>query len=469
MGDKGRRVLLLSVAAAVVAGVAAADALAGGAPKVTAPAPVSAVVSAPGATSSAWYCAGVAAAPSGTQASVLVTNSGARPLSGTIDTVPVGSQFAAPLSFSVPAEQQVTIPLVPGAATVLLNGGGAGVEQVLSGALGSTTAPCTAATASNWFFAQGSTAGGSGLQVALYDPLPTPAVVDVSFVSSSNGAVVPPAYQGIPIAAGTVVVENVADHVPGDPYLATEVTVLSGAVAASEVAEVAGPGQGGLSVVGGAPAPAPRWAFADDADVPGGGNWFDILNPTNLPTTVTVSIVLPEGEAAPIAVRVPAQSVVPFVAQDQTRIPAGTYFGLVFSSSGGRGVVVGHLAASPAAVPAAGISAAQPDGVRRWLVPAVAPGQQSWGLSLVDMAGRAVHAHVYGFAPGGRLVPAPGQPEVTLRPGVLGVIRAPTIPVGTVPLEVIADGAVAIQLDPLPGAPPGTNSVPPWPLLVQGA
>jgi hypothetical protein len=461
--DRRRRALVLAVAAVVVAGASVADALTGVARTGSVPAPASAVLAGPGATSSAWYCAGVAAAPSGTQAFLLVADPEAHPLTGTVDTVPVGSQVSAPQSFSVPPGQEVTIPVVTGAATVLSDGAAA-VEQVLTGPLGSTTAPCSSTTAGNWFFAQGSTASGDGLQVALYDPLPTPAVVDVSFVSQAGGVVAPPAYQGVPLAPGTVVVENVADHVPGDPALATEVKAVTGAVAASEVAETAGSGQGGLSLVDGVSAVARRWACADNADLPGGGNWYGVLNPFGRPATVTVSVVLSEGKAAPITLQVPAQSLASFVAQDQTRIPAGTLFGLTFSVSRGPGVVVGRLAASGGTgMPASGISAAQPAGVRRWLVPAVAPSQLSWGLALVDMVSRPVHVRIEGFGPGGRFVAVPGRSSLIVEPGTFEVVRAPGTPVGLSPTVVLADGAVAVQLDPLPAGPPGIDPVPAWP------
>ena len=468
--ERSRRLVILGAALLAAAGVSTANALASGPQPPPAPNPASAVLAGSGAASSAWYCAGVAATPAANKPSLIITNASPRMLSGTVDTIPVGSQVAAPQSFAVPPDQQLVVPVVAGASTVLMAGGDAGVEEVLSGPLGSSAAPCASATASSWYFAGGSTAPGFGLQVALYNPSPTPAVADLTVVSSTNGLVVPPAYQGVPVPPGTVVVENVGDHVQNDPALATEVTALSGTVVAAELAETAGPANNGLSLVNGVSSPLPQWAFADNADVVGGGTWFNVFNPSPRATTVTMSIALSQGQAAPLKLHLAGQSLVQVAAQDQTRIPTGTLYGATFSAPEGSGIVVARMAASAqGAVPAIGVGQAQPGGVRRWLVPAVPPGELPWGIALLDMAGRPVHAVVDGFAAGGRLVLLPGPTTLTLQPGVTQVVRAPGTPVGSSPSEVIADGPVAVELDPLPAVPPGTGTVPAWPLLSAGA
>lgn len=467
--EGSRRIMLLGVALVVVAGVAVGDAVGSATVSTPQPIPASAMVAGSGASSSAWYCAGVAAAPGGTQASVLITNPASRHVGGTIDTVPVGSTTVAPQNFAVSPGQEIDDPVAAGASTVLVDGGGVGVEEELSGSLGSTVAPCASATSAHWYFAEGSTASGDVLHVALFNPLPSPAVVDVSFVSASAGVEEPPAYQGIPVAPGTVVTEDVTDHVPGDPALATEVDVLSGAVAAAEVSEMAGPGSGGLSLVDGESAPGSVWAFAQNADLPGGGNSFGILNPSSSSATVTVSIALAQGEAKPLTLRVPPQALVPLVTQDQTRIPIGSPFALTFSASHGSRIVVTRLASSSGTVtPAAGVSQGEPGGIRRWLVPPVAPGETPSGLAVVDLAGRPVTMTIDGLVDG-RSSPITGERDVVVSPGSLHLVSFTTAtPVGWAPMEVVADGPVAVELDPAPAGPPGTDTIPAWPLLSSG-
>jgi len=465
-GDHARRAAVFAVAVLAVAGVATADALVTATTSAAQPTPASAVVSGEAARSSAWYCAGVASPPSGIQPSLLVTNFGRRTVSGTIDTVPVGTSIAAASTFTAAPGQQMSVPVVAGADSVMLDGGDVGVDQQLSGAAGISTAPCSSTASSSWYFAKGSTASGDSLQVALYNPMPTPAVVDVTFVSASAGLEVPPAYQGISVPPGTVLVENAGDHVSGDPNLATEVSVLSGQVVASETVQSGSPSPtGGLSLVDGVSSPLRQWAFAQNADIAGGGNVFDILNPSSSPATVTVAPAFVHDQAAPLSLRVGPQSLVTFVAQNQTRIPGGVLFGLTFATTKDRGIVVARQASGSGAPPAIATTEAQPGGVENWLVPGVPPGESPWGMSLLDLAGHPVRVTVLQVAAGGRTNPLGGESDVQLVPRVLYTMSSASVPVGSVPIVVRASGPVAVELDAAPAQPPGVETVPAWPLL----
>ncbi|HMK62845.1 MAG TPA: hypothetical protein VK386_04425 [Acidimicrobiales bacterium] len=363
------------------------------------------------------------------------------------------------------------MPVVAGADSVVVDGGDVGVAQQLSGPAGISTAPCSSSTSSNWYFAHGSTASGDAVQVALYNPMLTPAVVDVSFVSASTGLVVPPAYQGIPVSPGTVVVENAGDHVSGDPTLATEVSVLSGQVVAAETVERGSPPPaGGLSLVDGVSSPLRQWAFAQNADISGGGNVFDILNPSSSSTTtVTVGPVFVHGQAAPLSLRVGPQSLVTFVAQDQTRIPATVLFGLTFSTRNGPGIVVSREASGGSAPPVIATTEAQPGGVEQWLVPSVPPGESAWGMSVLDLAGRAVRVTVLQLSADGRATAVRGETDVRLTPAVVHLVSSATAPVGLLPTVVRATGPVAVELDCAPAQPPGVETVPAWPFLSPGS
>lgn len=453
---------MLVVALAAIAAVCAVNAEIAitASPKPAAPL-ASAIVAASDAGSSAWYCAGAAAAPSGDQAALLMTNPGPKAVAGTVSTVAQNSSAVTRVDFSVPPDQQFDLPVGDGASTVLLRGGGVGVSEVVNGALGWSVGPCASTTSTSWYFAQGSTASGDGLQVSLYNPTPTPAVADVAFVSASAGSIVPPAYQGIPVEPGTVVVENVSDHVPNDPALASEVSVLSGSLVAAELDESGTVGSGGTSLVEGAVAPRPQWAFAQNADGAGGGNVYSIFNPGSRAASVTVSIALAQGQAAPLVVRVPPQSLSSVTAQDQTRIPAGTLFGLTFSTSSRRGIVVARQTSAPGTpLPATGVTPAEP-AESRWLVPPVPSGLTPGTLAVIDLAGRPLRVRVLGFGPGSR-----SPHETTITPtGVLLVSSSPKAPVGWSPVEVEADGLVAVELGVAPTGSPGTGDVPAWPLL----
>ncbi len=95
-----------------------------------------------------------------------------------------------------------------GAASVLANGTGVGVEEVIDSPTGREAAACVGRANSVQYLAGGSTKGASDIALAIYDPGATPSVANVSFATSS-GNVAPLAYQGLPIGAGQVAVVDV--------------------------------------------------------------------------------------------------------------------------------------------------------------------------------------------------------------------------------------------------------------------
>ncbi len=473
--DARRRLGAVLAVVAVLAGVSVADRVVArpGAPAGSIPATlaVSPVVAGSRASSSAWYCAGLAGAPAGSHASVVLTNPRAVPVTGTLTVRSAGQNSGQQLGFEIPAAAQLSLPLsTPGPASVLIDGGGVGALEVVSGPLGWTTAPCASAAATRWFFAHGSTAPGQTVQLSLFNPTSSDAVVNVSFATSAGGAVTPPAYQGIPVPAGQAVLENLADHVQSNPSFATEVSALSGAVVADEMIEVGSPGHGGMSIVDGSPVTESRWAFAQNTDLQSGGNTFSVFNPSNHPASVTVSISLVQGQAAPIVMQVGPFSVATLAAQDQIRIPSGTTFGLTFSSSG-PGIVVSREAEIPSGIaPNLGDVTGAPGGQRRWLVPALPPpGTSPWALAVLNVAGRPIRVKLAWVEPSGVVVAVPGSGVVPLALGGLDLLGPnPPAPIGRAPLVVTADGPVALELDPEPVAAPGTVVVPAWPLVSGG-
>ena len=473
--DTRRRLAAVLVAAAVLGGVGVADRVVGRpVPDVGAgsnPAQLetaSAVVAGTGASSSAWYCPGVAAVPAGTQASVVLTNPRPRAVTGMLQIRGTAGSGVQGRGFEIPAADQLAVPVSStGAARVLLDGGGVAAMEVVTGPLGWSAAPCASSTATSWYFAHGSTATGRATRLSLFNPTPADAVVDLTFVAGAGNVEAPPAYQGIPVPAGQVVVENLADHVQNEPSFATEVTALSGTVVAAEMTEAGSPGQGGLSIVPGSPVAASRWEFAQSTDQAGGANAFSVFNPSSKPANVTVSISLAQGQAAPVSLSVGPSSVATFNSQDQTRIPPGAVFGLTFSS-GGPGIVVSRESFVPTGtLPTIGSSIGVAGGQRRWLVPAVpAPGTGPMVLAVLNVAGRATRVEVVSVRPNGATVPVTARRGVRLRPGGFLLLGPnPPPPIGRSPLEVLADGPVAVELDPVPAGAPGTVVVPSWALL----
>jgi hypothetical protein len=470
-GDRTRRTVAIGIVVLAVAAAWTTDRALSSPSSSPPTVPASAVLAPAGASSSVWYCSGTAGVPQGNAATVLVTDAGDRPVTADVENFAVtkagttsataGPAGAQPVP--VPAGSQVAVPVSAGAEEVLVHGGSVGVAEEFSGPLGFSEAPCAGTSSANWYFPWGRTTSGAGLQLVLFDPMPTPAVANAAFVTAAGATVQPPAYQGVPIEPGAVVVENVGDHLP-DGTFATEVTTASGTVVADEVDEAGGAGQGWMSVVGGIDAPETTWAFPESPNVAGGDNTFTVLDPSDAPATVTVSFALSQGGASPLVLHVPGHTCASLTSADQTRIPAGTLFGLRFTSSG-PGVVVGRTTYVPGAAPAAtGVTQGLPGGLRRWLLPPSPPGRIPLQLAVMNVGSKAAHVRMSGLGPAGRTLP-PAPPVVVPAGSAVAVQPSPATPVGLMPIEVTADGPVVVELEPGPAGATGVSVVPAWPLL----
>jgi len=474
MTDAARRAVLIVGVLAVVVGIAAAGGGArvgagggragggpGGGDRLAAASATGVTPAA--AETSAWFCAGATGAGGDAQPALLLTNPTARTVTGTVTTVStVGAPIAMPVT--VPARSQIAVAPAPGvtggsvASTVVLRGGGVGVTEIVSGPLGFSNTACASTTAGHWYFADASTVQGDTLSLSLFNPTETVAVVDVAFVTST-GLVAPPAYQGIDVPGGSLVVENVGDHVLNDPDVATTVTTLSGQVVAAEL-EAAGPaGSGGVSDVLGATTPATRWTFAQNTDVTNGGTVFHVLNPSSAPARVTVEIGLQQGAAEPLVLRVPAGAVAVLDTRQLTRIPGNTPFAVTFVSAGEVGIVVDRHVSSPpgAPQPTVGDVAGVAGGAVRWLLPAeYTPSTGVSALAVVDLGPTPVTVGLSVLSPTGGLVAVPGLGGQRVRSGTPLIISAAGgSPLGTVPMELVSSGPVAVELDAVPVGSPG--------------
>ena len=187
---------------------------------------------------------------------------------------------------------------------------------------------------------------------------------------------------------------------------------------------------------------------------------------------MTVKIGLEQGAAEPFVVRLAAESVATLDTTRLTRVPVDTPFAVTFVSGGGVGIVVDrHVAAPPgtasagAGAPDVGDVAGVPGGAPRWLVPSTAlPSTVVASLALVDLDRSAVNIRLLVLTSSG-FVPAPGFGRRRVGPGLpLVVSPAAGSPIGTVPMEFVADGPVAVEVDAGPVGSPGVVVTPALPL-----
>ena len=479
--SRDRRWRVLALVVVVVAGVAVAEAVRGTpAPAGAAPSP-SAMVGAPDAESSAWYCTGQSTAGGVSPGFLILTNTATRPVAATITAV-TDTGATAHAAVAVPAGGVAT-PVIPAlssgsweAETVVTAGGGVAVTQTVSDSLGWSQAPCRSSTSAQWYFAGGSTAASNALYISLLNPTSTPVVVDLSFITPA-GMVHPINYQGIVLRPGEVAVEDVTSEVQEIPVISTVVATRTGRVVASAVQQFVGPGgtPGGLSLVGGAAAPQEHWTIPQAQEVPRGSSEVDIFNPGAATETVTVHFRLPSGPLAPLTQKVLPGTTWRLATSAQTRIPDDQTYGTSIDATGGTGIVVGRAVTVPAsssapragmAVAIDGLSARSPTG--EWLVPppgtrstpAVATAAPAF-LALLNTSGSAENYTAFAPAASGNHVLATG----TLGAGTTVVVSGSALAsAGLEPIVVRASGPMAVSEDTRPSGGIGVVSMPGIPL-----
>jgi hypothetical protein len=483
-GVRERRWRVAALVILVVAGVGIGVGVRGTPAPVGAAATPSALVGAPDAESSAWYCTGQSTARGGSPGILVLTNTTARPVTADI-TVTSDSGAAAHTATVVPA-RGVVAPALPTPSsgswqseTVITSGGGVAVTQTVDGPLGWSQAPCQSSTSASWYFASGTTAAADTLAIALLNPTSTPVVVDLSFLTPS-GMVHPINYQGIVLPAGQMAAENVTSEVQEVNPISTVVTARTGRVVASAVQGIVGAGAafGGLSLVPGVPAPQSHWAIPQAQEVSGGASEIDVFNPGSSTETVTVQVRLPSGPLAPLTDKVLPGTTWVLKTSAETRIPDNQTYATTIDATGGPGVVVGRSVALPgtatpppqAGVASAvdGLSSASPNG--EWVVPPpgtddtpAVPGAAPAYLALFNTSSKSETYDAVATTASGNRVVATG----TLAPSAsLVVSGSPLTAAGLNPILVHASGPMAVSEDAGPSAGVGVVSMPGIPLAL---
>jgi Family of unknown function (DUF5719) len=469
-----RRWPVLALVVLVVAGVGAAATRGAPAPLGASTAP-SALVGAPDAESTAWYCTGQSTASGVSPGFLVLTNTSGTPVAGTITSV-TDTGASARRAVAVPA-RGVVAPSVPALSsgswesqTVILSGGGVAVTQAVHASSGWSQAPCRSTTSSTWYFPGGRTVNSDALYLSLLNPTSTPVVVDVSFMTPA-GAVHPINYQGIVLQAGQVQVENVASEVQDVATVSTLVSTRAGRVVASEVQVFSG-SSAGLSLVPGAARPEASWAIPQAQEASGGSSEVDVFNPGSVPEAVTVRPRLSSGLLAPLTETVAPGTTWALATSAQTRIPRGEMYSVAVTATGGPGVVVSRTVVLPgsSSAPQAGMAMAVDalstmPSTGTWVVPPpgtsanpAVSGAAPADLGLVNLSSDPERYGVFVVTPTGDRQLATG----TLAAGSMAasVLSA----VGVDPIVVRASGAMAVSESAKPAGGIGIVTMPGIPL-----
>lgn len=358
--------------------------------------------------SSTWYCAAGTAAPEGEANLTIVaanTTDVDRQLS--VTWVPTGGgdrrTDVLPLpaldSVSLAAADAVEAPLM--SAIVEADGGGVVVEHVVSGPRGSGVAPCAADASPTWYLANGTTERDSTQVLALFNPFPDDAVVDIAF-DTDEGRAEPQRLQGLPIAAGTTTWVRVEDHVRRRALTATSIVARTGRLVVDRMQRFNGDlGRFGVSLTLAAPALADTWAFPYgyfDEDV---AETWHVYNPSDEVAIVLLDVVPAEGQAPePVEMTVDPRRQVLIDPVALELVPAGTAHSSTITSISGvpivaerstdaRGSRRGWTSAlgSPVVAPAWGFALGEASGATdEWIV-VQNPGEVEVTFSVLALAG----------------------------------------------------------------------------------
>lgn len=469
-----RRGTIIAVVLAVITTIALLDGSLGrpAAPVAAASQQATATAVVPaGAGSSSWFCAGGSGPGAGAEETVVLTNPTTRAVTGTVTAVASTGLRRSVTVHVAPGGITTVVPaqLAPGpwvTAEVLLAGAGIGVDETVSTPLGWSEAPCASSTAPRWYFTGGSTAGSDGVNLSIFNPTATAAVVDTTMVTSRGQVLKPAAYQGVTVGPGALVTQYLSDHDEGDPSVSVTVSAVTGSVVAAQLQSFTSAGAQGVALQLGAPQASSTWAFADTERIAGGQVAFHLYDPGRRSAHVTMTVHFAQGAATPIPITVPAGGSTILQTSAQSRVPVGTVYTVTFRSTGAP-VVVSRDVTAPAggASPQRGLVLGTALGASRWLVPPItAPGTVPWSFAVQNVAGHPVQVTVEAVS-GTGMAAVSGFSHVTVATGgVLVATGSAPAPIGTVPLVVDASGPVAVALDPEPVGSPGVVEVPALPL-----
>jgi len=470
--ERGRAVVLTAVVAAVVV-IGAIAAIVGTPSSPPAPSAADGVAVSPvGSYSSSAFCA-AGTGTSGATTTIYLTNATRVAVAGVMTSVGAASGGSVPTvhaDVSVPPLSTVAVnpgnglPAGSNATSFVFAGGGVVASQAVSGPNGWSTAPCASQVASQWSFAGGATTAGNTLTLSLYNPTSTEAMVNVSFITDSDGYVTPPQYQGLVVPPGQLVEENVGDFVQNAAAIATLVVAQAGGVVSSEFQQWSSGPTGGVSLRLGSPELSTTWRLAQTTALPQSVVDLTLANPGQTPATATLTFGLSSGSVVPRRVVVPPVSVVVFAASGTPGLPQQTPYAVTVTST--VPIVVGRsVQAPPGTVPPAfGSSSATTALAARWLVPGPgipsAPGTPNAGVSSLAVANpgstpaRVVVSLLGSGHPVAVFTVAAGAVAV-LGPGQVGGLAA---------LTVASTQPVSVEEDSSPSGAPGVVSSTGFPL-----
>ena len=319
------------------------------------------VVPPPDALTSSWFCpvVGMRAPVQGfgeVTSEVLLTNMTAETASVSVEFRgrTTGRQFVtadvAPHSTGVVTTSDYVRDEVIG-ALVEATSGGLAVTRRLVSPLGVDEARCSSLLAPNWFVPVGDTQADAVGVLAIMNPLPRDAIVDVTFASEAEfGPFVAPALTGVVVPAWSTVAVDVGEHARRRDVVAASVRARTGRIAVdSFVAYDGSVGRRGLAAELASVAAGDRWlvpvAGIDDRT----HLWLRVFNPSDDVAEVAASVASHDSRGDRVAFAVASHDVMELKVEPPGELapglatllaPAGAPFGIAVESQNGVPIVV---------------------------------------------------------------------------------------------------------------------------------
>ena len=337
------------------------------------------------AVSTSWFCAEGTANDGGrADETILVGNVSKAEVRATITVMPGGN--AQPVSREITVapgdEERVKVASIlatpePGVVVEAV-GGRAVVSHSLEHDGDLAVEPCSRTTATDWYFAAGTTVKGSEHYLVLFNPFGDDAIADVSFVTDT-GVQQPADLQGLVIPRRSRVSIAVQDLVPRQQRVAAEVHLRAGRIVAERdqifdgTTPDSGPTRRGIAVSLGATSPAREWVIPAGSSANGDTSTVAVANFSAVDTEAEVAILLPDGQtASPQSVKVASRQV---VSVDFTnRVPVDSPYSVIVRARNAEGntqpVVAESLSWWPDSSSSTGVASTIGVGkaARRWVV-----------------------------------------------------------------------------------------------------
>jgi hypothetical protein len=394
--------------------------------------------------STSWYCPGVPGGKlPGAAGSFAIANTGDSAFAARVTLFPADGQASTSKITVAARSRSVVVPadLAPGtitAALIEMTDATAAVEQTSTSQEGLSVTPCVLQPSATWYLADGSTRVDASMNLTLFNPSPSDAIVDLVFADEERTRITKK-FEGRVIPARSLVVLDIGQVIQRKERLSVAAVVRSGTIVLGRFQVFRGEDgtRRGLVVGAASASLSTTWRFAAGQNGVGGEGTLPakerivLHNPGESDAVVRISLfpatpaplIEPNGADStagpaplePIEVVVPArQSAVADLSQPG--VPAGLFSTIVTSDE--PIVAERALDRQQDKLSVATLQLGSPLASTEWVLPAGAPTGAEATLAIVNVTGLDGKVTVSALSAAG-LQPVAGYESVALPAGAL--------------------------------------------------